>query len=70
MDATTWRDFVEQYEDMLDESYGLVNVAGYWYATSDLLRSADPIAYRAGLLDYADSEGIDTDELEGEDSCG
>ncbi len=40
------------YDDMLDEVYGYVDIAGYTYSTSDALNNLDPIAYRAGMLDY------------------
>lgn len=53
----------EAYADLLD-CEGDVTVAGYQFLPSRVLREVDPIAYRQGLLDYADSEDIDTDDLE------
>jgi len=52
-------ELVEAYEDMLDEVYGLVEVAGMSYDTSVLLKNADPIAYHVGMSDYgADGEHV------------
>jgi len=48
-------EFVPQYDDMLDECYPVVMVTGMEYATSYALKNLDPVAYRCGLLDYADS---------------
>ena len=39
----------ELYEDMLDDVYGVVSVAGCLYDTSRLLKEVDPIAFRVGL---------------------
>ena len=46
----------ELYEDMLDDVYGVVSVAGYLYDTSRLLKEVDPIAFRVGFNDYCDSQ--------------
>ena len=57
------------YDDMLDECYGTVTIAGYEYATSLALKELDPVAYRCGMADYIDSEitnGTLTDEIDGE----
>lgn len=48
-------DYTDQYEEMFDEIYGEVNIAGYTYDTSYALKELDPTAYRCGLLDYVDS---------------
>ena len=50
------RELEERYDEMLDEAYGVISVAGMNYDTSRLLKSIDPIAYRCGKLDYFDSE--------------
>lgn len=55
------------YADMLRECYGDVNVAGLNYDMARVLADVDPTAYRCGYLDYLDSEGIDSDDLTGED---
>lgn len=55
------------YQDMLDECYGTVSVAGMEYATSRVLKEIDSIAYRVGMNDYADSmiQDGDLDGVEG-----
>lgn len=46
----------ERYDDMLDDVYGEVSIAGYEYSTSNALKNVDPIAYRVGFADWLDSE--------------
>ena len=45
----------QHFNEMLDESYGMVKIAGYEYETSYALKECDPIAYRVGLSDYESS---------------
>ncbi len=52
-------DAEEQYQDVLDEIYEPVNVCGYDYDAGRALRQLDPIAFRTGMLDYFDGEGIE-----------
>lgn len=57
----------ELYDQMLDEVYGCVNVAGLEYSTSDVQKEIDPTAYSCGVNDYIDglvSEGYSYKELE------
>ena len=61
----------ETYDDMLDETYGEVEIAGMTYSTSNALRRIDPTAYRCGVSDYessiiceADTIEIDEDEID------
>ncbi len=42
----------QRYNDMLDDAYGMVQIAGYEYSTSQALKEVDPIAYRVGMNDY------------------
>lgn len=58
---------IEQYEEMLDECYGMFEVAGMRYFTSTILKEVDPFAYRCGFNDWCDSEDITTDENEADD---
>ena len=58
-------EFEQAYEEMLDDVYGTVEVAGMTYDTSVLLKNADPVAYRVGMADYADALMIMDDELDG-----
>ena len=49
----------EEYENMLDECYGEIDVCGYSYSASYALRELDPTAYRCGMADYYDSLSSD-----------
>lgn len=60
---TTISESVSAYDEMLNDVYGSVNVC-YEYDASRVLNAVDPIAYKTGWIDYMDSLGIDTDELE------
>ena len=60
---STERDAIQAYEDMLDECYGTVEIAGFTFDTARALRELDPIAYRCGFNDWCDAEGINLDEL-------
>lgn len=60
---TTISESVAAYDEMLNEVYGAFQV-GYAYDASRVLNAVDPIAYKCGWIDYMDSLGIDTDELE------
>jgi len=42
----------QHFNDLLDEVYGTVMIAGMEYDTSYALRECDPIAYRVALSDY------------------
>lgn len=42
------------FDECLDEA-GSIKVAGYTFYPSQILKECDPIAYRCGLNDYADS---------------
>jgi hypothetical protein len=46
------RDLESRYDEMLDECYGEVSIAGHEYLTSRALRDVDPIAYRVGYADF------------------
>lgn len=61
---TTISETVDAYNVMLNECYPDLNIAGLAYDTAYALEQLDPIAYKCGWLDWCDSEGIDTDELE------
>jgi hypothetical protein len=47
-------EIIEQYEDMLRDTYGRIDIAGIGYDVAWASRKLDPIAYRCGLLDYID----------------
>lgn len=42
----------DMFDELLDEVYDTVEIAGCEYTASDVLRSTDPIAYQEGLADY------------------
>ena len=56
-------DYVEQYEEMLDEVHGdfLGMNASY------ILKEMDPVAYRCALLDYLDGLDQDDEKMENDD---
>lgn len=56
----------ERYDDMLNEVYGDIELAGLTYSTARTLKLVDPIAYRTGFLDWIDGETGETlEEIEG-----
>ncbi len=63
----TWREAREAFEALLDEMHPPLNFGFVKVHPSTALREADPIAYRQGLLDFLDAEGVDSDDLEGAD---
>lgn len=56
----TWAEAVERFDDLLDCG-DMVTIGTLEYLPSRVLREVDPIAYRCGLIDYIDSEGVDSD---------
>jgi hypothetical protein len=46
----------ERYNDMLDDLYGEVSIAGLQYQTSHALREVDAVAYRCGFADWISAE--------------
>lgn len=65
-EVKSWQEAMESFDDSINESWGEVRLAGLTFQPSEILRELDPIAYRTYLLDYLDSEGIDSDSLTGE----
>jgi hypothetical protein len=45
----------EAYDTFLDECYPDVKIGYSTFTTSEILFNCDPVMYRQGLLDYADS---------------
>jgi hypothetical protein len=45
----------QAYDEMLNDVYGTVIIAGYEYDTSQALKEVDPIAYSVGINDYESS---------------
>ncbi len=63
----TWDEAYEKFDDFIDETNLPVLIVGIRYNPSRVLRKIDPIAYREEFNNWADSEGIDTDDLIGPD---
>lgn len=64
MTYMTISETVAAYDSMLNECYPDLTIAGYVFDTARALDQLDPVAYECGWIDWCDSEGIDTDELE------
>lgn len=46
------REAEERYEQMIDDCHEVVEVCGYSYSPSHVLKNVDPIAFRCGFSDY------------------
>ena len=55
---------VEAYDELLNDLFEEVRIGNVMHAYSEMLNLTDPCAYKCGWIDWCDSEGIDTDELE------
>lgn len=55
---------VTAYNDFINEMSDAVEILGMTFDPARVLNDTDPIAYKCGWIDWCDSEGIDTDELE------
>lgn len=49
----------DDYDEMLDDCHGDIDICGYSYSASRVLQEVDPIAYRCGYNDYVDSIDLD-----------
>ena len=49
------------FEELLGEVYGTVEICGYTFDAGRALRELDPIAFREGMLCHYDAEGIEID---------
>ena len=48
-------ELIDQYKDMLNECYPVVEIAGMTFEPATVIYECDPIAFRIGLHEYADS---------------
>lgn len=66
MNITTMSEAIAAYDEALDQQGDddLTGTILSGYSVSRILKAVDPIAYRVGFHDWADAEGIDTDDLE------
>lgn len=66
---TSWGDTVseweleEQFEDMLNDVYPMIEIVGMYFEPGAALKELDPIAYRESFLDYINSQ-VEDGELE------
>ena len=49
------------FEELLGEIYGTVEICGYTFDAGRALKELDPIAFREGMLCHYDAEGIEID---------
>lgn len=61
---TTMSEAIAAYDEFLNEVHEWARVGWTDFAPADILKALDPIAYRVGFRDWADADGIDTDNLE------
>lgn len=61
----TWQQAIDAFDDFLDSTEAEVVVFGMKFFPAQILKECDPIAYRCSLMDFIDSEGVDSDDLEG-----
>ena len=47
--------YEDQYNKMLDEVYDEINIEGYSFNPSDVLKRLDPMMYDRALLNYIDN---------------
>ncbi len=45
----------QRFEAMLDDCYPMVQIGDMEFEPSRVLKEVDPIAFRVGMFDYADS---------------
>lgn len=58
-------ELVERFDEMLDSGYNEAVVLGYSFRPCKILKECDPIAYRVGLADFADTLSKCGFEVEG-----
>jgi hypothetical protein len=56
---------MDMYDELLDECYPGLHVAGYTFYASTILKKCDPIAYRVGFSEYADQLAENGTPVEG-----
>lgn len=57
-------ELVNLFKEAVDEIHPTICIGDLEFQPSRILEELDPIAFRYGYLDYADSIGVDTDDLE------
>lgn len=56
-----------RYRDLLNDSYGVVEICGYSYESGDVLQEVDPTAFRCDLADWLSAEVSEEMLFEDED---
>lgn len=56
-------EFIEYANEILRETNSEIKIGNLTFDVVQVLKKVDPIAYRCFILDIADAEGIDLDEL-------
>ena len=59
----TMSQLADAFEEQVNELHDDIVICGMTFLAGRVLREVDPIAFRCGYLEYADAEGIDTDDL-------
>ena len=49
----------DEYDEMLDDVYGDVEICGMTYSSSRALKLLDPVAYRCGKIDFESNYDLD-----------
>jgi hypothetical protein len=62
-DVTKMSELVDFVDEIIDDTNGDVEIYGMTYNPSYILKECDPVAYRSILLDIADNNEIDVDDL-------
>lgn len=57
------QDYLEQFNEWLDEAYDDYEIMGMYYSPSRILAELDPTAHRYVFLEWCDDKGIDLDDL-------
>lgn len=60
---------LNQYDEMLDDCYGDIDICGLQYNASNALKRVDQVAYSCGFNDWCDANCITTDWSEHCDPC-
>ena len=64
MRFTKVSEFIEYANEIIRETNNEIRIGNLTYDVVQVLKKVDPIVYRQILLDIADAENIDLDELE------
>jgi hypothetical protein len=56
------REATESYNELLDDAYPEVRIAGLTFQPSRIVAELDPIGWRQGYLDWLDAENL-TDDI-------